>query len=505
MIYEPQFKVGDRFCVTKEICTVLFVGTIDAWPDEIAYGVEWDDPSSGKHSGTLGGVQYFITARPNSGSFLKARKVDTICGKPKEFFAAVKERYGSNNDSKLIDIKIGEKTVEQLGFDKLDLINQKWYRLETISLPSSQIGLAGIQDGTDVIRITDLDLSRNLFWDFKEILKISKCCPYLKSLNLSLNRFHGLRNYACEELVCEHLETLVISSCFLKRDDINDILYYFPNLKSLDISNNLLSDSDSSYLELPTTLISLNISGNIITDINSTLEKLPFLDNLNLGSTKSLGVFQNSNKYKLSSLDLSGINISHFDWLDKLNITFPRLQQLRCDIDKIIDYKSLDISVFDIVLARFNMLEVLNGSIITQKTRADSELYFVSKVQENAIIYNKDLPRWSELTKKYDLREVIVKKQDCWLLSDVITVNVKLKDIEDSPQFRLQLYNGFSVRYIRGVICQRLHIPVYAVTMSYEPPNGKLKYFPREFSSISDFSIENDGTLYIEKNLFPDN
>ena len=42
-------------------------------------GVEWDDPTRGKHSGEHEGVSYFKTQVPESGSFVRPKKVDLGC------------------------------------------------------------------------------------------------------------------------------------------------------------------------------------------------------------------------------------------------------------------------------------------------------------------------------------------------------------------------------------------------------------------------------------------
>lgn len=49
---------GKRLSLSGNLCTVRFsgevTGTEDPW-----LGVEWDDPSKGKHAGTHNGVNYF--------------------------------------------------------------------------------------------------------------------------------------------------------------------------------------------------------------------------------------------------------------------------------------------------------------------------------------------------------------------------------------------------------------------------------------------------------------
>ena len=59
-------------------------------------GVEWDDPTRGKHDGSHQGKRYFTTSHPTAGSFIRAKKVNMGV----TFTGALKERYGFIDDIK---------------------------------------------------------------------------------------------------------------------------------------------------------------------------------------------------------------------------------------------------------------------------------------------------------------------------------------------------------------------------------------------------------------------
>lgn len=495
MIFMPQFKVGSRVSITGEICTVLFVGIIDAWPDELAYGVEWDNADRGRHSGTSGSTQYFSTRVPNAGSFLKAKKVDTIFDNPRSLYGAINERY--QRQTELVEVDIGEKKVEQLGFEKLDLINMKWFNLPSISLSSYCINVVETRVETDPIKVKDLNISRNLFNDFNEILLILEQFTDLRSLNLAGNRFY---RFSEKDVTFTQLETLCLANCFLRMSEVNIILRYFPNLKELDLGNNFLLDSDISFLELPKSLISLNVAGNDVTEIVPTMDKLRSLNHLNISNTKCTDIFETTKVYpSTTSLELNGLTFSRWDYLNSLNLTFPNLLQFRCDLEKLpSEGLKANISYFDLLVACFDNLTVLNGSLINSKARQDSELYFIAKVLENDVKFNKDLSRWKNLMYKYDIKEMKRSRETNWLISDVITISIKIIYTESVPDFKLQLYTGSSVRYVKGSIAAKLKVPVYQIDMTYETPTGNFKNLPREFSSIGDFGVEPEGTIHID-------
>ena len=73
---EPSL-IGRRFCVEEKKGTILYQGPVGATKGEWL-GVEWDDPSRGKHDGAHEGVRYFIPRNysPTSSSFLRINKVN---------------------------------------------------------------------------------------------------------------------------------------------------------------------------------------------------------------------------------------------------------------------------------------------------------------------------------------------------------------------------------------------------------------------------------------------
>lgn len=53
------FAVGSRRSYNGQRCTIRFVGPLEGTTGEWL-GIEWDDPTRGKHSGEHKGAQYFV-------------------------------------------------------------------------------------------------------------------------------------------------------------------------------------------------------------------------------------------------------------------------------------------------------------------------------------------------------------------------------------------------------------------------------------------------------------
>ena len=59
MVLLSDVAVGVRLQIGRDRATVRYVGPVDSQVGDWV-GLEWDDPSRGKHDGTTGGRQYFV-------------------------------------------------------------------------------------------------------------------------------------------------------------------------------------------------------------------------------------------------------------------------------------------------------------------------------------------------------------------------------------------------------------------------------------------------------------
>ena len=188
--------------------TVLFVGEVP--PTKGTWlGVEWDDPSRGKHSGCHDGIQYFATKywlnnysanklltiniypfwcdrNVNAGSFVRVNKI-----KPSmEFTQALSERYlRSSTDGYADKLLISELKdemnapfLELVGFEKVGRKQRYIVQLHMLQIILF-ISLFWINSNLNELRIAVLD---------HMCITHSKCdlmqvCPCIEELDLSSN------------------------------------------------------------------------------------------------------------------------------------------------------------------------------------------------------------------------------------------------------------------------------------------------------------------------------
>ncbi|KAI8941364.1 hypothetical protein NX059_002588 [Plenodomus lindquistii] len=229
-----EFYIGKRVSYSSQPCTVRYYGPLPGTTG-LWLGLEWDDPTRGKHSGAHAGVQYFtcLNPSPTSATFIRpSRKSDH----KRTFVQALKSKYASDpadgdeegfedsdvqvvfnvqrdEDGKPInlsdqtqklrkekekkrEIKFSGKVAEEVGFDKIrrqlaQLSELKIVILDGLGMwrPEAR-GERWMSEGvkTDVReacgKAVELDLSRNLFEDWREVAAICEQLDNLRSLRV---------------------------------------------------------------------------------------------------------------------------------------------------------------------------------------------------------------------------------------------------------------------------------------------------------------------------------
>ncbi|RAK77777.1 putative tubulin-specific chaperone [Aspergillus fijiensis CBS 313.89] len=444
--------VGQRRSYAGDLCTVRYVGTVEGTAGDWL-GVEWDDPSRGKHSGEHKGVRYFTCLRnhPTAGSFVRpSRPAD----KPRGLVEALREKYASEyleqelarqrqeTDSVALHkpIQISGKVVEEVGFDKIRKQLAELQELKIVLLDGLRVaGVLGHQATTEEVdsayeeieqtcpKITELDLSRNLLTSWSAMARICERLRHLKSLKLGGNRFGPVE----EGLTFNKITELYLDETLLAWDEISAITHQFPSLTLLSASANQISTISSP---LSGNITRLTLENNDFTSLSALkpLTSLPNLQHLSLRSN-AIGTITTPEDLtplifpSLTSLDLSRNKISTWLFLNHLPTTCPALTTLRISTNPLFDGPIGPTSItglpekpmtvdeaYMLTLARIANLQVLNYGTITPKDRTNGELYYLSlitkelsatpKAEEPAILAKH--PRYAELCELHGEPEI---------------------------------------------------------------------------------------------------
>ncbi|KAF6839884.1 Tubulin-specific chaperone E [Colletotrichum plurivorum] len=375
--------LGQRLSYDGALCTVRYIGSV-AGTSGTWLGVEWDDAGRGKHDGQHKDIRYFtcLSKSPTAASFVRpTRPADAA----QSFVAALNGKYASEaaaeREPEIQIVFFGKKPAEEVGFDKIRRQLARVEDLTIVILDGARIAV-DIQPGDKGVKktsplISELELSRNLFEDFGQVVRI---CKELESLR------------SVKELELE--ETL------LDWEGLCGLARMFPDLTTLSCSLNQLSALPSvPFAHLSHTLTTLTLEFN---DFNSlvdlaSLSSLESLRNLHLKgnniSTISppgapVPVFPQSLQY----LDISYNAVTSWSFIDDLPTSLPGLTALRFAHNPIYERpdpeavggggnqtKSTD-EAYMLTIGRLGCLKALNFTTISNSDRANAEMFYLSRI-----------------------------------------------------------------------------------------------------------------------------
>ena len=149
------------------------------------------------------------------------------------YVEALKAKYASDSgydvDTDLVHIS--GKTVEEIGFDKIRKQQAELQQLRVVLLDGLCIGDDGSRQRPSTVvqgvadacpQCVELDLSRNLFEDWSEILDIVVQLPKLKRLVIDGNRFtmSALDRSALLKKGLPQLRDLCLNDCLLHGSEV---------------------------------------------------------------------------------------------------------------------------------------------------------------------------------------------------------------------------------------------------------------------------------------------
>jgi len=405
--------LGARVKVGGEIATVRFRGEVPPTKG-LWLGVEWDNPSRGKHDGLHNGVRYFTPVTPNcptSCSFLRTEKVNW--GIP--LMKAISEKYGAvegatagvvAEDMHQLGKEMGARFFQVIGMDKVNAEQARLENLKTISVRNMSVNGGGSDNLGELLpRLRDLDMSETLLSNWDEVARI---CGQLKLevLYLSQNVLPVPHSFTRLIPSFERLNHLVLGqtemSVVYTWPQIVTIAGDLPCLEVLQVHNNKITRIENINKNKFLKLKKLDLDGNCISSWSQdvdTLGDLPCLETLHLNGNKIDRIVVREDSFKcLRNLQLS-FNLVD-DWgsvgeLDKLAIRELRFRNNPVNED------TRDSTGRQLIIARIASLVVLNGSSIAAEVeRKYAEFDYIKKYGE-AYLAIKGMPEGEAKTAAY--------------------------------------------------------------------------------------------------------
>ncbi|CAG9771060.1 unnamed protein product [Ceutorhynchus assimilis] len=377
----PEMGVGSRIESGGFFGTVRYIGELPEHSGKW-YGIEWDEPTRGKHNGTVNGVQYFETRYATSGSFVRREKINF----GKNIIEAIVAKYGQEECAlvkKIHEQQINnlQKTIkapfiEFVGFDKVSTKQSDFESLEIVSVRSQNVSSVQGDLRSLLPSIRQLDLSKNLLISWQQIFEICEQLSQLYWLNVSQNVFVFPENIT--QVFC-NVTVFICGYMNLTWQDIKKLSKIFPNINELRANNNNITYLTTEAKNCFNNLEILDLEDNPILSWDEIvkLKNIKSLQDLSIGN---IGLQKIDFKTELAKLDyffnltkLCINNNSINDWtsVSELN-KLPNLEELRFLNNPILSTEERDTSIA-LVIAKIGTLKVHNGRNLVGEFREGGE------------------------------------------------------------------------------------------------------------------------------------
>eukprot|EP00850_Spirogloea_muscicola_P013325 SM000090S24287 [mRNA] locus=s90:78078:82782:- [translate_table: standard] len=483
---------GDQAHSQYHAATLRYVGPVAGQAGDWL-GVDWDDPSRGRHSGDAGGVSHFAAAVPGGASFVRPSRACAGVS----LLAALEARYTSREPTAGADdmyiLSSGRRRlpIELVGRAQVEAQQARLDRLRVAYLPGAGVASAGCPGELRAAagNLRELYISEHLLSHWEDVSRICQELPVLETLDLSDGRLlpappllpgmAGLKILVLNNCNLQWKDVQLLSTSipkiqelhlcsnlieFLQLDTARGCKLSFPSLRLLDLEGNKIRNWDevkclSSLLSLEL----LNLSGNGLLNV----EPFPATEELAPSVAHEVGATEPPFA-KLGCLVLGKCipcnnSISTMAAIDALN-TYSALKEVRLTGNPITHTTSGAAQRY-MVVARVKGLKVLNGSEITPHERRDSEIRYIHNIMSQESIRSREdiqreHPRYEELLQLHQVEQSMVavpSRRARALADDFLTVTLNLKGDGDLPlkQLTKKLPGSTTVGRLK-MLCSRL-------------------------------------------------
>ena len=435
-----RIRDGDGF-----IGTIVYLGPVASAKNttEIYAGVLWDDPTRGKHDGsvicraTKDLIRYF-SAPPFGGSFLRLRKIDLGVSLTQDL---IQDRYVEMNAPLIAPNNMlphtartasgKPKDIELLGELKIRQ-KQQMEALPKISLRNLGIARLGTGEGplAEVGHIQEVDLAGNLLTEWDTIWRITQSFPSLQVLSLASNKLHNIDNPI--QQTYHQIHTLNLHDCSITNmETLKSLDHSCPNMRELCLASNDLSFLASNEIIGFHQLRNFDCSDCHLTNWRP-FRNLPCLETLHLDCNTSLKLepllLENSFS-SLKSLSLSETFVETWPELDAL-LPLPALLSLKFRKTLLTSTMGAAEARY-LTIARLPALQVLNSTTISKKERIDAERRYVSYVAREVVwketrdVIN-DHPQYQRLLEQHsDMASLGVHDNSLRFTAQAINVTIR--------------------------------------------------------------------------------
>nr|XP_004659697.2 tubulin-specific chaperone E [Jaculus jaculus]XP_045004659.1 tubulin-specific chaperone E [Jaculus jaculus] len=520
----PSDVIGRRVEVNGELATVRFCGVVPP-VEGLWLGVEWDNPERGKHDGSRDGTVYFTCRHPTGGSFIRPDKVNFGV----DFLTAVKNRYvlddGPHTNGKAPVAKLGSKHVQAVGFDFVAKKQSQLNKLQVISLNDCAVSCAGEKGriAEACPNIVSINLSKNLFSSWDEVMHIAEQLRSLEVLDLSKNQLQFPSESVMPAGTFSALKVLILTQTGVSWAEVLRLAPRWPVLEYLCLNSNNLCISERPTDVLQTVTL-LDLSCNPLIDGNQLhlIAYLPRLEELILSNTGLSSIHfpdagfgcKTSMFPSLKYLVVDDNQISQwssFNELDKLQ----SLQALSCRRNPLTEGDKAQ-TARQFIIAKIGQLRTLNQCEVLPAERRGAELDYrkafgnewkeagghqdPEKDRPNAEFLAAH-PRYQLLCSKYGAPEdgEFKTQQPFRLRNQLLTLKIKYSSQLEEKVLEKQLPDSMTIQKVKRLLSMLLKVPASELLLSYESLKmpGREIGLENDLQSLHYYSVETGDCLLV--------
>ncbi|XP_063299450.1 tubulin-specific chaperone E isoform X2 [Pelobates fuscus] len=515
----PNDAIGRRIFCDGEYGTVLYVGSVPPTPG-LWLGVEWDNPLRGKHDGTHEGTKYFTCSHPFGGSFVRAKKVNFGM----DFLSALRKRYGLKTEE-TVELVIGKKTVELVGFDSIHEEQRQLNKLCDVSLRDCAVSHAGSKESIyhSCPNITTLNLSKNLLSSWKQVADITSQLENLEDLDLSENRVCLSSNPSSFSSAFLKLRVLSLNRMGITWSEVLTCSHMWPSLEELHLASNAIATLERPVDTLQSLKV-IDITNNKLVDGNQlhAIAYLPRLKQIIVSNNKiSLITFPDAKVGEISamfssltSLSIDGNNIS-LSTINEMN-KLKTLQSLNCHNNPFMDGGKNPDTVRQLIISKIANLKMLNKTEILPQERKGAELdyrkmfgndWLKAGGSQNLELNNPNKefcinhPTYKSLIEKYGVLDdgELKEQQPFALKNQLLTLTFKCPEKPDQKPMQKKLPDSMTVQKVKGLLYRLLKVPGSELKLSYESSKmeGREIELENDLKSLQFYSVENGDCVLV--------
>ncbi|GFN82844.1 tubulin-specific chaperone e-like [Plakobranchus ocellatus] len=521
-----ELLIGDKIFCDQHRATIRFIGEVPP-TNGIWLGVEWDNPTRGKHNGCHEGKQYFQTSHPKSGSFIRPNKAEGGI----TAIQAVKDRYGLKQNAGVdseelfvLDQYLQQTQVEMVGARKINLLQSQFSKLKSITMFDMQVYSAGPDGelGCMCPIVTHLDVSRNLLPSWESVATMAGQLSGLKDLNVSDNKLALPKNPSSLTSCFKKLTNITMNKMGMSWKEILTCCAMFPVLEEIHAGFNSLTQlADSSHVFQ--CLKRLDVMTNLISDWTEVLKlgNLPRLEILVISENKIHSVFfpncsptEKTPLFRsLKALIIKRNNISNWDSINELN-KLNQLEELQLAENPIINTFKYE-TVRQLLIAKVGALKLIGRTPITFEERKGAEIDYLKRYGKDwknvgghsdpaknrpSALFIEQHPRFQIMCDKWGPPEDSeLEEKSSALKESLLTVKIESSEHPGKGVLQKKLPATMSIEKLKTLIQRMFKMNTepklaYSSGKKFDGPHIPLDHDMRQ---LGYFSIENADTIHV--------